>query len=330
MCLDLRKAKGIEIAKRLVRWGDIVLENFMPGTMEKLGLGYEDLRRVNPGVIMVMCSLQGGEGPHSQVGSVGVMMQALTGIVFPTGYPNGPPTPIPCATTDFITPFWCMAAIFAALDHRRKTGEGVMMDFSQFEAGVTFSAQAILDYVTNGQPQTRKGNASNQAVPHNAYRCRGEDRWCVIAVFNEDEWKSFCKIMGSPQWANEEKFATMGARKENEEELDRLVGEWTIRYTSEEVMTKLQSAGVAAGIVENGKDLHEDIQLKHRHHFWTLPHSDVGKFTSDGPSFRLSETPAEITMPAPCLGEHTEYVCREILGMTDEEFVELHLGEVLA
>lgn len=329
MALDLRHPRGVGVAKRLVSWADTVLENFMPGTMEKLGLGYEELKRINPGVIMVRASLQGGEGPHSQVGAVGVMMQALTGIVYPMGWPDGPPTPIPCATTDFITPFWCMAAIFAALDNRRKTGEGKLIDFSQYEAGVTFTTVAVLNYLANGQGQCRRGNSSPNAVPHNAYRCQGEGRWCAIAVFHEEEWRALCGVMGNPPWTAEKRFSTFEARKENEAELDRFVEEWTLRYPAGEVMKRLQPAGVPAGIVQNGRDLHTDPQLKHRHHFWTLPHPEVGQFTSDGPSFRLSETPAEITRPAPCLGEHTELVCREMLGMSDEEFVDLFSAEVL-
>jgi len=322
--LDLTHPKGMEVANRLLRWADIVVENFMPGTMEKLGLGYEDIKKLNPGIIMVMASLQGGKGPHSQVGSLGIMMHALTGIVHPMGWPDKPPTPIPSATTDFISPFYCLACVFAALDYRRRTGEGKLIDLSQYEAGVTFIAPAILNYVVNKQPQAKVGNASPYAAPHNAYRCTGDDRWCAIAVFGEEEWKSFCEVIGDPAWIRDAKFSTLAGRKKNEVELDSLVDGWTINHTAEEVMERMQAAGIAAGLVENGKDFFEDPQLAYRHHFWIVEHPEVGAFANEGPSFRLPETPAEVTMPTPCMGEHNEFVCREILGMSDEEFLDLY------
>ena len=330
IALDLRHPKGIDIAKRLIKWADIVVENFMPGTMEKLGLGYEELRKVNPGIIMVGASLQGQKGPHAQVGALGIAMQALTGFIYPLGWPGEPPIPIPFASTDFMTPVYIIPAVLATLDDRRRTGKGTYIDISQFEAGVSFIAPELLNYLANGQPQTRMGNHSPYASPHNAYRCKGDDRWCVIAVFSEEEWKSFCGVVGNPPWTKETRFSSLLKRKENEEELDKLVGEWTINHSPEEIMEMMQSAGVAAGIVESGKDLHEDPQLKYRHHFWTLPHSDVGEFTYDGPPFNLPETPAEVRMSCPCLGEHTEFVCREILHMSNEEFSDMYQAGVLS
>jgi benzylsuccinate CoA-transferase BbsF subunit len=223
-----------------------------------------------------------------------------------------------------------MAAIFAALERLKQTGEGTTIDFSQFEAGVTFIAPDILNFVANGKLQDKAGNASPYAAPHNAYRCKGDDRWCVIAVFGDEEWRSFCEVIGNPPWVNDPRFLDFTRRKENEPELDRLVEEWTISHSPEEVMERMQSAGIAAGIIANGQDFYEDPQLKYRHHFWTLPHAEVGEFSCEGPSAILSETPAEITMPAPCLGEHTEFVCREFLNMPDDEFIDLYKEGVLA
>ncbi|MFH1088111.1 MAG: CoA transferase, partial [Chloroflexota bacterium] len=281
MGLDLSQPRGIEVATRLVAWADILVENFMPGTMEKLGLGYGELKKSNPGLIMVMASLQGNDGPHAQVGSLGIMMHAVTGLVFPMGEPDEPPTPIPSATTDFISPFYCLAAVFAALESRRKTGEGRLIDLSQYEAGVTFIAPAILDYVANGRSQPRAGNASPHAAPHNAYRCRGDDRWCAIAAASQAEWESFCKVVNGPAWTGDARFSTLAGRKENEVEMDRLVDAWTVDHTAEEAVDRMQAAGVAAGVVENGRDFFADPQLEHRRHFRVVEHAEVGKFANE-------------------------------------------------
>jgi len=167
------------------------------------------------------------------------------------------------------------------------------------------------------------GNRLTYAAPHGAYRCRGEDRWCVIAVFTDEEWESFCRVIGNPAWSNDSKFTTLLARKKNEEELDRLVEEWTINYSPEEVMSMMQAAGVPAGVLETAEDMLEhDPQLKHRHYFWELDHPEVGKYRTARPSFVLSKTPYEMRR-APLLGEHNEYALKKVLGMSDEEIAEL-------
>ena len=194
---------------------------------------------------------------------------------------------------------------------------------SQFEAGVNFLTPLVLDYCVNNRVASRAGNYCSYAAPHNAYRCRGQDRWCTIAVFSNEEWQSFCLVTRNPLWTRDERFATLLGRKEHELELDRLVEEWTINYTAEEVMTLMQKGGVAAGIVETNQDLLQDPQLRHRHHFWVLNHREMGPLSHMGQACQLSKTPAELKMAAPCLGEHNEYVCTKILGMSDEEFVEL-------
>jgi crotonobetainyl-CoA:carnitine CoA-transferase CaiB-like acyl-CoA transferase len=194
---------------------------------------------------------------------------------------------------------------------------------SQFEAGVNFLAPLMLDYFVNQRVADRAGNYCPYAAPHNAYRCRGPDRWCTIAVFNDDEWQSFCRVVGNPPWTKDERFSTLSSRKEHELELDRLVEGWTINYSAEEVMALMQQGGVAAGIVETIQDLFQDPQLKHRNHFWVINHREMEPFPHLGQAAVLSETPAQARMPSPCLGEHNEYVYKEILGMSEAEFDQL-------
>jgi benzylsuccinate CoA-transferase BbsF subunit len=186
-----------------------------------------------------------------------------------------------------------------------------------------FILPAILDYAVNAREPFRTGNACSFAAPHNVYRCRGDDRWCTIAVFTDEQWKSFCKVIGHDQLMHESKYNTLLARKRNEDELNVIISAWTMKLTAEEVMEKMQSAGVPAGVVKNSEDLYNDPQLRYRGLFWPLHHPEVGMFTHLGQAFQLSETPAEACMPSPCLGEHTEYICKEFLNLSDEEYLRL-------
>jgi benzylsuccinate CoA-transferase BbsF subunit len=225
------------------------------------------------------------------------------------------------AYTDYLTPPLAVADIVAALDRRRRTGEGQFLDISQLEAGLHFLATPLLDYAVNGRAPEKMGNADPCAAPHGIYRCQGEDRWCAIAVFTDAEWTRFCPAVDHPEWQCDRRFSTLASRKENEAELNRLVETWTSGHAAEEIMTRLQAAGVAAGVVQNARDIYEDPQLAHRGFFWKMEHHEMGPFTHLGEPALLSETPATPELPAPCLGEHTEMICKELLGMDDEEFV---------
>jgi len=254
---------------------------------------------------------------------------SLAGVTHLTGWPDRPPAQPYAAYTDIVAPRFGLAGLIAALDYRDRTGKGQYLDLSQQEAAINLLAPLALDYIVNGREAERMGNRCPYAAPHGAYPCRGEDEWCVIAVFSDEEWQSFCRIMGNPEWSRDPRFATVAARVENSAELDRLVEAWTKRHTAEEVMTLLQEGGVAAGMVHTAEGVHNDPQLAARDHFGKLEHREIRRYHCDGPAFKLSKTPAQMKMPAPCLGEHNEYVLKEILGLSEEEFVELLLGGAL-
>ncbi|MDY7032965.1 MAG: CoA transferase [Thermodesulfobacteriota bacterium] len=321
--IDLNKQKGVSIIKRLVAWADVVVENFMPGTMEKWNLGYDDLKGIRNDIIMISFSMQGQTGPHSQVAGFGTELQSLVGYTNLMGWPDRPPSGTNSPYTDFVVPWYGITAIMAALDYRERTGKGQHLDIGQLEAGASFLSSAILDYTVNNTTATPRGNRSDYAAPHGAYRCKGDDRWCAIAVHNDDEWMGFCNAVGNLSWTTEPRFSTLSGRKKNEDELDKLTESWTLGHTHGEVMTKMQEWGVPSGIVATGQDIHSDLQLRHRAHFKLLDHPEMGKHSYESPSWRLSKTSGKIQRPSPCLGEHTEHVCREILGMSDEEFIEL-------
>jgi len=185
-----------------------------------------------------------------------------------------------------------------------------------------------LNYTVNGEEGKRKGNRCDYAAPNGVYPCKGDDRWCAISVITEEDWSNFCTAIKSPPWTKDPKFSSLTARKKNEDELDRLVSMWTVNFTAEEVMATLQRHGIAAGVVQSACDLVRDPQLTARNTLWELTHRDLGNYLHLGELFRMSLTPAAGERPAPCLGEHTEYVCRELLEMPDEEFIELLLDKV--
>ena len=322
--LNFNDPQAVEIAKRLVSRADVVTEAFIPGKMKKWGLDYEELRKVKPDIIMLSHAAQGQTGPFALVPMLGYYAQAGTGITELTGWPDREPAGTATAYPDYPAAWLVVVAIMAALHHRRRTGKGQYIDIAQFEVTLNFMASTFLDCTVNGRVQTRMGNRSGRAAPHGAYPCRGDNRWCIIAVSTDQEWHGFCQVMGNPAWTGDPRFATLLGRKKNEDELDALVGEWTIKQTAEEVINLMQAAGVPAGVVQNGADLIDrDPQLKYRQHFWKLDHAEMGPRICQAPPFKLSKTPAELRMPFPSLGEHNEYICRQILGMSDKEFAGL-------
>ena len=271
---------------------------------------------------MVSSSNQGQTGPYASHPGLGLHLTGLGGFNNFIGWPDQEAITLMVAYTDYLTPPLVVATLVAALDRRRKTGEGQFFDVSQLEAGLQFLATPLLNYGVNGSEPKKMGNACEYAAPHGIFRCKGEDRWCAIAVFNDKDWEIFCKVVGHSEWTSDPKFSTLSLRKENEEELNKLIAEYTVHYAPEQIMVLLQEAGIAAGVVQNAKDLYEDHQLRQREFFWVMNHKEMGEFTHLGEPAILSKTPAKPYMPAPCLGEHTEYICKKFLSMGDEEFVD--------
>jgi benzylsuccinate CoA-transferase BbsF subunit len=321
--LDLVNASGKEVAQKLVAWSDIVVENFAPGTIEKLGFGYEDLKKIRPDIIMLRLSNQGQTGPYSRYACLGNQLNALAGFVHFTGWRDRESLSLPIAYSDYFCPWLAVAALLSAVDFRERTGEGQMIDISQFEASLQFIAPYLLQAFAGGTQEQRRGNSHPYMAPHGAYRCRGDDRWCTIAVGTDEEWQSFCRAIGSPAWTAESRFATFKSRKENEGELNSLIEKWTSGRPAEDVMEIMQSRGVAAGVVQTAENIYNDPQLKERGHLWALDHREMGLISHLAQAGKLSKTPARPKMPAPCLGEHNEFVCTRILGYSDQEFIDL-------
>ncbi|MGH7773034.1 MAG: CaiB/BaiF CoA transferase family protein [Candidatus Binatia bacterium] len=322
--LNLKKTpKATELAKKIVAWSDVVIENFSPGTIKRLGLDYETIKKLKPDLIMLSSSNLGQTGPHAQHPGFGSQLSSLAGFTNLIGYPDGSPQMLYGPYIDYIAVAYGAGAILAALDYRDRTGKGNYIDTAQYETGLQFLAPILLDYKVNGTVASRDANRDRHAAPHGAYPCKGEDSWCVISVFSDEEWRSLCQAMGNPGWAKDKRFATLRGRKDNEDELDQRMGKWTAQFTAREMTEKLQAAGVRAGIVNTMRDLYSDPQLKHRDQWVELEHPEIGKMRYQRPPFILDKTPSGPERRDPLLGEHNDYFYQELLGIAEREYRQL-------
>lgn len=329
MNLDLSKEKGREIARKLVAWADVVAENFGVGVMKSFGLDYEELRKINPSVIMISSSSFGQTGPLAKMIGFGVEQQGRGGFTYLTGWPDRVSVPPHNAYSDATAPWFSALALLAALDHRNRTGEGQYIDLAQHEVATTLLAVPLLAYSASGHVRGKQGNRASSAAPHGAYPCLGEDRWCAITVLTDQQWDAFRRALGNPDWSRDPRFGTLTARKANEDELDERIAEWTRKSTAEEVMETLQRAGVPAGVVKNDRDIVDfDPHVRERGFYRVLDKPGYGESLYFGWPVKLSRTPL-VQHCGPSFGEHTEQICREILEMEGEEFVRLLDDEVL-
>jgi benzylsuccinate CoA-transferase BbsF subunit len=327
--LNLGDARAVAIVKRLVAWADLVTENFTPGTMERLGLGYDELRRIKPDLVMFSSSMLGRGGPISKLPGFGAVLSSLSGMTAITGWPDGDPTNPYGAYTDFIAPRFGCTAILAALDHRRRTGQGQHIDMSQLESALQFIAPLVLDYANNGREGRRTGNRHDAAAPHGAFPCRGDDRWVTITCMDDEQWRALRRAFGEPAWMREARFDTLLGRKRDEDELEARLAELTRTWEAEALMPALQAAGVPAGLVQSNRDVVGDPQLAHRGHFVYYDKAEIGRHPVQRSEFRLSKAEAARNWPTPFVGEHTRRVCGEILGMQAAEIDALIAAGVL-
>ena len=284
--------------------------------------------------------MQGYDGPHRDFLGFGAVLTPITGYSYLAGLPGRKPFGVGTNYPDYvINPGHTLVAILAALHYRRRTGKGQLIECAQLESSVAPLGPAVFNYTANGVVQPRVGNHIEVAAPHNSFKCKPlsdagrplDERWVVIACFSEDQWRSLVDAMGNPGWATDAKFATHEARKQNEDELDANINAWTADKDAYEIMNNLQARGVPAGVVQSAREiLDQDEHVKDRGYYSYLDHIETGPAAYDGPPFRLSKTPGELRFPAPTLGEHTDYVCKEILGFTDEEITELLVAGALA
>jgi len=322
--LNLKQAKAVELAKQLVSSCDIVIENLVPGVLERLGLGYPALREVKSDIIMLSSCNQGQTGRRAAQRGFGSQLTSMSGFTHLTGYDESEgPMLLYGPYVDFVAAGFGFVAVLAALDYRRRTGRGQHIDLSQYEAGIQFLTPAILAEQLNQRVHYRNANRDPRAAPHAVYPCKGGDEWCAIAVFGDEEWAAFTQAAEKPEWAADLRFGSHDRRKQHEDQLDGMITEWTRSLEVEAIVARLQSGGVRAGKVLSVGDLFSCPQLAHRKQWVPLEHPEFGTYEHEAPPFILSETPAEMRRSCPQLGEHNEYVFGKILGLSREQIREL-------
>ncbi len=319
--LDLKNPEGLRLANRLIEWSDIVIENMRPGVMARLALDYESVHARKPDLIMLSTSNMGQTGPHATHPGFGSQLSSLSGFTHLIGEPDGPPYFLYGPYIDFVAVAFGGIAVLAALDHRRRTGEGAYIDLSQFETGVQFISSAMLDYSANGVITNRNGNRDAAAAPHGCYPCN-DGEWCVISCWDDQEWERLCRAADPTEWLADKRFATLKQRKENEEELNRLIGAWTNSQTAERLMWRLQTRGVHAARVNRVQDLFTDPQIAFRNVWQQREHPELGSHSYRMVSYELNETPGSVRRAAPCLGADNEEVFIEWLGLSPQEYEE--------
>ena len=327
--IDVRTPGGLEVFKELVKVSDVFMTNFRRNILDRWGIDFPDLRKLRPDIILMWQTGLGGIGPYYTYKSYGILVQHMGGVSLMTGEEGEPPSAINTSYSDYHTGVFQPSAIIGALMRRRMTGEPATMESSIFKSGAVTAGPAILDYQVNGRLPGRIANRGTDSAPHGVYQCAGEDRWCAIAVQDEEQWEGFRRAIGNPDWCIEAEFATMEARISHQDRLDELVGEWTASLTADEAMERMQREGVPASIVSQGDDLYSSDHLQDRGFYrpspyyvaergtpaWEWEKRDSLAWTTPA---RLSETPMEFGEFS-YVGEDNDYVFREILGMPESQ-----------
>ena len=327
--IDVRTPGGLEVFRELVKVSDVFMTNFRRNILDRWGIDFPAVRELRPDIILMWQTGLGGIGPYYTYKSYGILVQHMGGVSLMTGDEGEPPSAINTSYSDYHTGVFQPSAIIGALMRRRMTGEPATMESSIFKSGAVTAGPAILDYQVNGRLPRRIANRSADCAPHGVYQCQGEDRWCAIAVQNEEQWAGFRRAIGSPDWCDNSDFANMEGRIANQDSLDALVGEWTAQLPADAVMERMQREGVPASIVSQGDDLYASEHLKARDFYratpsyvaergtpaWEWEKRDSLAWTTPA---RLSETPMEFGHYSN-VGEDNGYVFREILGMSESE-----------
>lgn len=328
LTLDLSSPEAREVVLDLAQWGDVVVESFAAGQLEKWGLDYDALRARNPGIILVRTSLMGQTGPLATLAGYGNIGAALSGFQSMVGYPDsemiGPYGPY----TDYVGPRFTTCALFAALAERRRTGKGTCLDVSQAEAGIQFLAPEFIDYFETGRVAGRSGNRVPNMAPHGVFPAAGEDRWVAIAVRGDAEWSRLAGLIGGA--AADPRLAALAGRKADEDALEALIADWTSSRDALAIEQELQALGIPAHVVANADDMAADPQLEHLGHWVHFPHDLGGECVVEASRFRLSENPVGPRRSSPHFGRDNDHVLREVLGYPEDRIAALRDAGLLS
>jgi crotonobetainyl-CoA:carnitine CoA-transferase CaiB-like acyl-CoA transferase len=328
LSLDLSRPEGKDIAKRLAAVSDVVVDNMRPGAMDKMGLGYEALRRIREDIIVASLSSRGRGGPETDYLGFATIHQGVGGLAYITGYPDDHPSHGSPGDADLMNGTTTAYVVVAALYHRRRTGEGQFIDISQCEAVSSLMGDTFMGYDINGRIPERMGNRHPRYAPHGVFRCWGVDRWLALEIHSDDEFAALAEIINRPDLAADARFFDTASRKENEAELNRIIESWTRWRDRDWMVTELCGAGLAASPSRDWRDLYADVHLQDRGAFVKVDHPEVGELELVGPAWKISgiEKPA---VRAPLLGEHNEYVLKELLDLSEREVYDLRSKGVI-
>ncbi len=322
--LDFETPKGQELLKRLVVMSDVLVDNHRPVVLERSHLDYEDLRQIKPDIIVVRVTAMGASGPERNYSGFGATIDGLSGLAFHTGYPyEDEPMRSGINYADPVVGMHVGGAVMLALVHRQRTGEGQHVDVALRESTTTQLGELFMDYSLNHRFAPRLGNRELGLAPHGAYRTRGEDRWITIAVNSDEEWRALSRVMGGPDWTQEERFRDMHGRWQNHDELDALISDWTQGQDATELAERLQAAGVAATPVLTVPEIFNTPQHQARDWWHMMPQPDGTSYHYYGRGWTLSETPVELLTPPPPYGQDNRSVYQGLLGLSDAEYAQL-------
>lgn len=333
--IDLTTERGHELGLILVRWADIMITNMTNRAVRQVGMGWETVSRENPSLVAVYMPMMGTTGPHKDFQGFGAMLTAICGMNYLAGFAENRPVGVGTNYPDYVVnPMHAYIATLAALRHARATGEGQMVDVSQDESSVAAMSLPLFVHDNGAGAYVRAGNRVPYAAPHGAYRARDTDsrtdRWVALACLDEAQWQTLAAdICDHPEWAEDARFLTLADRLSNEEVLDSLLAAWVAGQEGEELVGRLQGAGIPAGLVQNAREMLEDGHVRERGYFVQLEHAEAGLRWYDGPGWRMSESPVGLDRAAPMLGEHTFDVAMELLGLSVDEIADLVAEGVL-
>lgn len=321
--IDLKTEAGVEIARRMIAWADVVVEAWTPGTFARTVADDDLIAELNPCAIVVHTSLLASGGPLSPLGGYGYHAAAIAGFYPVVGWPDLPPDGPYLAYTDTISPRFITATLLSALDRRRRTGQGCVIEAAQLECGLQFLAPELADYQCSGNVATRNGNRDLDIAPQGAYPCMGEDRWCAITVADDDQWQWLVTLMGSPHWATAGELLTLEGRLANHDAIDEGIASWTATQQAAELERSLLDAGIAAGTVQRSSDLLNDPQYAHLGFYRWLEHPRMGLVPYAGHQYRIAGYDHGPRFAAPMLGQHTFDVLSNELGLSDNQIADL-------
>ena len=329
LTVDLREERGRELVRRLVATADVVTNNYRPGALERMGFGYEALCELRPDIILLNLPGTHRDGPWWPRSTMGNIVMAASGFNHLTGFPGRRPRGLGVAYPDFTSPYLMATAILAALRERERTGAGQELDLSQLSGMISLLGVEWMQYRATGEQPERRANRDPNYCPHAPYPTRGEDEWCAIAVEDDDQWSELCALMGRPELARAERFASHAARKASEDELDEIVSEWTRGQDRWALAARLQQAGIAAAAVESLRDtLQEDPQLRDHYQRVRQPSDPDVEGVIDAEVIRFAGVEHRLVR-APMLGEHNERVLCDMVGLSREEFDRLIVDGVV-